>query len=324
MRVFDEADRASLPQDFEAMQIRPKWPLAGKLNILHTRSKAELVTTYHVGPTLAATLDADPVLRRPFFYPVMGPQGISVTEFGKAHDPTGSHRHHYSLWIAHNSVAGQTFWSDRGGIIAHKQWKVLEDGHAFCRLVQMTVWKHDGKAYLDETRSMTIYSQDAVLGRMMDFDLEFSPVGTEPVQLGQTTFGFLAVRVAASMTPFDGGGEILNSEGQRNEQNVHLQRAKWLDMSGPVTKKGWNGIAILDHPSNVNHPTVWHCRNDGWAGASFNAQKSYTIEPGQPLKLRYRLIVHAGNAANALIEEQWRAFAAEPEVQLGKPTRAEK
>jgi hypothetical protein len=321
MRVFDETDRATTPVDFDTMQIRPKWPLAGKLNILEVRNQASLVTTYHIGPTLAEK--PDPVLRRPFFYPVNGPHGIALTEFGKAHDPTGSHRHHYSLWIAHANVAGQNFWSDRGGVIAHKQWQVLEDGHAFCRLVQMTVWNNDGQAFLCETRCMTVYSQDAILGRMMDFELEYAPAGAEPVELGKTTFGFLAVRVAASMTPFDGGGEILNSEGQRNEQNVHLQRARWLDMSGPVQESRWNGIAVLDHPGNPHHPTVWHCRNDGWAGASFNAEQPYTIEPDRPLKLRYRLILHAGNAANALVEQQWRAFAAEPSVRFGKPQRVE-
>ncbi len=153
----------------------------------------------------------------------------------------------------------------------------------------------------------------------MDFDLQFRPAGKEPVELGQTTFGFLAVRVAQCLTPFDGGGEILNARKQRNEQNVHLQRAEWLDQSGPILPDRWSGIAMLDHPANPNHPTMWHCRNDGWAGAAFCGEKPYTVEAAQPLRLRYRLVLHRGDAVQGHVADQWQAYAAVTNVQLGEP-----
>jgi hypothetical protein len=160
----------------------------------------------------------------------------------------------------------------------------------------------------------------------MDFDLEFSPAGSQAVELGKTTFGFLAVRVAQSMTPFDGGGEIVNANGDRNEQAAHLKRAKWLDQSGPIAagtpstnpSVRWGGIAIFDHPTNTNHPTGWHCRNDGWAGASFNMAGPYTIPAGGTLRLRYRVVLHSHDAGRAGIGRRYEQYASQPVVRFGE------
>lgn len=320
-RMFDDQDRATPLAYFPRMQIRPQWPLDGVLRIA---DNGVPVTGYHLGPLLEAPPGAptpSPTIRRPFLYPVNGPDGVSLTEFGKPHDPTGSHRHHYSLWIAHNNVAGRNFWADNGGLILHQAIVLLEDGPVFCRMVVRTRWRDGETDLLDEQRSVTVFGAGEDF-RLLDFDLQFRPAGKEPVELGQTTFGFLAVRVAQSLTPFDGGGEILNARGQRNEQNVHLQRAEWLDQSGPILPDRWSGIAVLDHPANPNHPTIWHCRNDGWAGAAFCGEKPYTIAVDQPLHLRYRLVLHRGDAVQGRIADHWRAYAAQPNVRLGEPRGA--
>ncbi len=316
-RMFDDQDRATPLAYFPRMQIRPQWPLDG---VLHITDKAVPVTSYHLGPPLETPPGLPrplPTIRRPFFYPVHGPDGVSLTEFGKAHDPTGSHRHHYSLWIAHHNVAGRSFWADNGGLILHREIVLLEDGPVFCRIVVRTRWRDGETDLLDEERAVTVFVAGEDF-RLMDFDVQFRPAGKEPVELGQTTFGFLAVRVAPCLTPFDGGGEIVNARGQRNEQNVHLQRAEWLDQSGPVLPDRWSGIAVLDHPANPNHPTMWHCRNDGWAGAAFCGEKSYMIEPAQPLQLRYRLVLHRGDAAQGRVAGHWQGYAARPDVQWGE------
>jgi hypothetical protein len=330
LRAFDDQGRATLLRSFPRMQIQPQWPLEGAVHLFDDR---QLVTSYHVGPLLAG-LGQPASVRRPFLYPVMGLDGVPLTEFGKPHDPTGSHAHHYSLWIAHASVAGRDFWSEKGGIIAHDQFELMEDGPVFCRLVNTTRWVFDKTECLRERRSLVVYPAGAD-SRLMDLELEFAPAGSQAVELGKTTFGFLAVRVAQSMTPFDGGGEILNARGDRNEQGAHLKRAEWLDLSGPVAPAKvdhpdpnrvlppvWGGIALFDHASNVNHPTVWHCRNDGWAGASFSAEKPYTLKPGVRLRLRYRIILHRGNALEAQVARHYNdGYRPDPTIRLGTPTK---
>jgi hypothetical protein len=114
----------------------------------------------------------------------------------------------------------------------------------------------------------------------------------------------------------DGGGVIRNSEGGVNEKEVLWNRARWVDYSGPVSSAAIDGITLMDHPANPNHPTYYHVRNDGWMGTSLSHDAPRTIRPGEVLKLRYGLYVHAGRPAPEAIERRWEAFAksAPPEM----------
>jgi hypothetical protein len=318
LQAFDVDGRTTPVRWFPRMQIRPQQPLDGRMDILEDR---ELVTLYHIGPQIGSDHPAEPMFRRPFLYPVHGPDGIGLTEFGKPHDPTGSHAHHYSLWISHASVNGQDFWSERkGGVIAHDSLELLEDGPVFCRLVHKTRWMTalapNTKPVMLDTRTWTFYRSEPDY-RLADVELEFAPAGPEPVTLGQTNFGFLAVRVAQAMTVFDGGGEIVNSAGDRNERQAHQKPASWIDQSGPVDEDRWAGVAILDHPDNPGHPTHWHCRNDGWAGAAFNLKQEYRIEPSQLLRLKYRLCLHRHDAARGNVAQRYIEYAARPQIHIG-------
>ena len=319
LRAFDVAGRATPVPWFPRLQLHPQWPMDGAVQIL---DQNQLVTSYRLGPIVGQAGSPALSIRRPFFYPVTGPDGIALTEFGKPHDPTGSHAHHYSLWIAHASVNGQDYWSEKGGTIAHEQFELMEDGPVFCRLIQKTRWILKGEELLHERRQITVYATPKDF-RLMDIDLEFTPAGAVPVTLGKTTFGFLAARVAQSMTVFDGGGEILNAACDRNEQGAHLKRAAWLDQSGPVAPGQWGGLAILDHPRNVNHPTMWHCRNDGWAGAALSGDNARTLEPESKLRLRYRVHLHRHDAARGQVARRFEEFSAAPLIEVGA-AKAEK
>jgi hypothetical protein len=256
LHAFDGSGRATSPQ-FPVMQIHPQWPMD---SIVEMFQGQERVMSYHIGPTSEVPREGG--YRRPFMYPVIGPDGIALTEFGKPHDPTGSHAHHYSLWIAHANVNGHDFWSEKGGTIVHGRLENEEDGPVFCRLVQTTHWLMDKTDLLHERRQVTLYNTPSDF-RVIDVDLDFTPAGRESITFGKSTFGFLAARVRQSMTVFDGGGEIVNSQGDQNEAGAHLKHANWIDQSGPIAPDKWGGIAILDHPANPNHPTLFHCRNDG-------------------------------------------------------------
>ncbi len=294
LRGFDEENRATPVRHFPRMQVRPQWPLEGAV---HVSDLGSPFTSLHLSA------------RRPYLYPVIGPDGIALTEVGKPHDPTGSHAHHYSLWVAHNSVGGKDFWSERGGTIVHEGFDLMEDGPVFARLVQRTRWSADERPVLRERRTLTFHATPEAY-RLIDVDLELSAPAQEAVVVGKSTFGFLAVRVAQSMTVFDGGGEIRNAEGARNERDVHLRKSRWIDLSGPVAPGKRGGVAILDHPSNPNHPTAWHCRDDGWAGASAAAEGPISIAPGKPLRLRYRVVLHRGDAVAGEVARRFEEFAA--------------
>lgn len=315
LRAFDDHGRASEPRAFPLLQIRPQRPLDGRVRF---EEGGTAVLTYHVGPAAGDPPDRGP--RRPFFYPVLGPRGDALTEFGKPHDPEETHAHHYSLWIAHASAGGRNFWAEQGGRIVHDGLQQLEDGPLFCRLIQRTRWLDGPTEILREHRAFTLWRSEGG-ARLLDIDLEFQPAGSESLSLGPTSFGFLAVRVARSLSPFDGGGRIRNAEGSLNERGVHLRRSAWIDLSGPVAPGRRAGVAILDHPDNPRHPTVWHCRDDGWMGAAATYPDPIVVEPARPLRLRYRVVLHDGDADEAGLDLRWREYAARPIVRAGQAAR---
>src|SRR5262245_63592822 len=69
----------------------------------------------------------------------------------------------------------------------------------------------------------------------------------ESLEFGKTNFGFLAVRVARSLSCHFGGGVLTSSEGAVGEPAIFGKPAKWMDYSGPVPKGGTQGITYFDH-----------------------------------------------------------------------------
>ncbi|MBI5772775.1 MAG: PmoA family protein [Verrucomicrobia bacterium] len=267
----------------------------------------------------------NPALNRPFIFPVIGPSGRAVTRLGHPHDPEG-HSHHNSIWISHHDVNGVTFWGDRGtnaGRIVHQRIEQIEDGAdaAFVQVVNAWTDKN-GRVLLNERRRITVEplpEKEFLL--ILDVQLE---ARGQPVTLGKTPFGLLGVRMAKTIGVADGGGTIRNSAGNVNEtgeNGVHWKRAKWCDYSGPVTPQATEGLTLMDHPANPNHPTYFHVRNDGWMGAALTHDAPLTLTPGQPLQLRYGLRVHNDAPKPEMIQRHWAAFAKSPLPELVPKTK---
>jgi hypothetical protein len=251
----------------------------------------------------------NPLFNRPFVYPVNGPAGRSLTRMGHPRDPE-SHSHHNSVWISHNDVEGVSFWDDRGeGRIIHRRILEYEDGAETAWVASVNEWtRRDGTVLLMEQRrtSVQLLPGDE-WWLVIDLWLEAGPV---PVRLGKTPFGMIGVRLAKTIGVSDGGGTIRNSEGGVNEAGVLWKRARWVDYAGPITADKSEGLTLMDHPGNPNHPTFFHVRNDGWMGASLTFDGPRLLEPGQPLRLRYGIYVHHGIPNTNQLDRQWQSFSA--------------
>jgi hypothetical protein len=247
-------------------------------------------------------------LRRPFVFPVIGPSGRSLTRMGHPHDPT-THSHHNSVWLSHHDVGGISFWDDHGrGRIIHQQVLNYEDEGDRSHMTTLNHWMDDAthKVLLREYRRTTAELLEH--GQwIMTIDVQFE--APEPVTLGKTPFGLLVVRMAKTIGVNDGGGVIRNSEGQVNEKDVLWKRARWCDYAGPIASNATEGILLMDHPANPNHPTYFHVRGDGWMGASLTYDAPRAVNPGEPLRLRYGLWVHAGVPAAEVMEQRWKEFS---------------
>jgi hypothetical protein len=246
--------------------------------------------------------------QRPYVFPVIGPSGRSLTRIGHPRDPQ-SHSHHNSVWISHQSVQGLNFWEDnRTGGIVHQRMIRMDDGDQLAFIEVENAWLNkDGAPALHELRRTAV--RDLGKGEwMLELDIQLEARSAE-VELGQTAFGLLGVRMAKTIGVKDGGGTIRNSEGGVDEAGCFRMAARWVDYSGPIAPGASEGITLMDHPSNLNHPVPFHVRDDGWMGAALTFPGAYTIRPGEPLRLRYALYVHAGIPSPAQLEARWQVFA---------------
>ena len=250
----------------------------------------------------------DNSLRRPFLFPLNGPSGRSLTRMGHPRDPN-SHSHHNSVWISHHMVDGIDFWGDSGkGRIVQRRVAQFEDRDDEALIQTENDWiGEQDKVLLKELRTIRV---QPLAGKqyLVVIDLELAPPAGQ-VTLGKTPFGFIGVRMAKTIGVHDGGGQIRNSAGGINEKEVFWKPAKWVDYSGRMTKDTLEGVTLMDHPSNPNHPATFHVRDDGWMAASATFDADRTIRPGEPLKLRYGLWVHSGQPNPEQIDKQFEDFA---------------
>lgn len=254
---------------------------------------------------------------RPFLYPLIGPSGQSLTRMG--HPGAPDHDHHRSIWFAHEKVQGVNFWSDRTTArIRQKQWLAYQDGRDDALMAVLLGWNdgHDAKDLLEQKLIVAVRpgEKDELL---VEFQSTFRPTA-DSLEFGRTNFGFLAVRVAKSISEHFGGGKLTDAVGRIGEPAIFEKTAAWMDYSGEVAEGVTEGITYFDHPANPGHPTGWHVRSDGWMGASPCMAGPIAITKAKPLILRYLLHAHRGACEPKRAGEVQKAFGATPRFEVGR------
>ena len=299
------------------------------------------------GTHLAVTVDgarwcdyhyaAHPV--RSYLHPVIGPYGIPMTRAwplqdgvpGEEHD----HVHHRSFWVAHGLVNGVDFWTEAEGhgFQAHGGFEAVHSGPTFGRIVQRVSWRKDdpatGTPLLEERRTLTFWNTPAS-ARLLDLTVAFH-AAHGAVTFGDTKEGGLcSVRVPEAIKGTR-DGVISNAYGGIHEAENWGQRAPWVDYSGDLSDpsdagdtRRTVGVAIFDHPRNPHYPTHWHVRGYGLFAANpfgladyrsgYRQCGDWTLAAGERATFRYRVLWHAGDAAEARVGERFLDWAAPPVV----------
>jgi len=282
--------------------------------------RGNLFTTYHFSQDLA----------RPFLHPVIGPYGKPVTRgFPMIPDDpkeVKDHPHHRSIWVAHGDVNGVDNWSEEKGHgrTVHRGFEAKRSGPILSELIALSDWvSNDGKTLLVERRAMKVYNTSEAC-RILDIDVELSPI-LEEVTFGDTKEGgMISVRVASSMD-VERGGKIENSYGGINEAETWGKRAHWCDYSGQV-EGDRVGIAIFDHISNFRHPTYWHVRDYGLMTANpfgisyftndpYN-KGTYVLHNRSRFVFKYRILIHKGDAKEGRVAERYLDYIYPPSVSI--------
>ena len=257
---------------------------------------------------------------RPFFFPLVGSSGLSLTRMG--HPGAPDHDHHRSIWFAHHKVLGVDFWSDKTEArIRQKRWLAYQDGDDEALMAVELGWYdgHDPQELLDQQLIVAVRPADE--GQtLVELQSTFTPKA-KSLELGQTNFGLLAVRVAKTISATFGGGRLTNSEGATGEPKVFGKPARWMDYTGRITNEGYEGITYFEHPKNPGYPNAWHVRDDGWMTSSACMRGAITLTQDSPLTLRYLLHAHREALETARAERQASQFGDLPAYEVVKSER---
>ena len=260
--------------------------------------------------------------QRPYFYPLIGPTGVSITRNWPMKDGENEehdHPHQRSLWYAHGSINGVDFWTEgeRNGNTVHDKFLKIESGKDVGIIQsQNMLIAADGKLICTDTRTHKFYNlPDA---KMVDFEITFH-ASEGQVVLGDTKEGSMALRLAPTMR-LEGPvaqGHIINSEGIKDKP-AWAKRASWVDYYGPLNGE-IVGVAMFDNPQNPKHPTWWHVREYGLFAANpfgvsdfENKPKgtgNITIPEGESLTFKYRIYIHKGDQEQGKVAERYKEYA---------------
>lgn len=186
----------------------------------------------------------------PFFYPVNGPSGASVTSMRN-----GTYPHHSSLFFGCDKVNGGNYWQEgltRGRIVSLREDIVENDG---LRVVieNECIWSRPGAVSpIKDIRRITITAPTKELFQI-DFDVKMEML--EDVTIEKTNHSLFSGRVDPALAVVN-GGTMINAEGALGEKGTFGKASPWIDFYGKRGNK-IEGMAILQHPSNKWYPSPW-------------------------------------------------------------------
>lgn len=277
-------------------------------------------------------------LNRPYLHPLRSASGTIVNRSfpaGRLAGETTDHPHHAGLFYGHGDVNGYNYWAVQnvanpqppagatfGRIVLDKVASVRSGKESGSVDVVLTWLRPDGAPLLTETRRTTFYAHPEL--RIIDFDFDLAAIETAVFR--DTKEGTFAMRMATVLEepptkPKVGEpartGRLRNAQGGEGEVNVWGKRSEWVDYSGLIDGERV-GVVMMDHPGNPRHPTYWHSRGYGlhsinpFGVSDFLNDKtqngSLTIERGQHVRFRYRVVVHPG-LSPAKLAELYKEFA---------------
>ncbi|MHC4430767.1 MAG: DUF6807 domain-containing protein [Planctomycetota bacterium] len=241
----------------------------------------------------------------PYFWPVNGPASHrSVTT-----ETSEPYPHHHSLFFGCDRVNGGNYWQDvnKRGQIVSRGPKIVEASGKRVVFTDKCSWRQPGvEPIISDTRRIVITAPDKDV-RLIDFEISLEPL--VDIEILKTNHALFSARVVPELS-VKSGGTLINAEGKTTEKGTFGANSPWCDYSG--TREGvTEGVAIFQNPHNRWFPCRWFTRDYGF----FSPTPMYWLEngrlelpKGKTLTLRYRVVVHAGDAERAQIAGRFEQY----------------
>jgi hypothetical protein len=268
---------------------------------ISVRSADREITRYYTGALAEKS-------KKPFFWPLNG-HGVNLLRGhpveAKAGEPV-DHPHHTGLYFCFGEVNGKEYWSKLP--ITPKAILKKEQGADYARIVAQNAWGED----LVETQDILILNAgpDVVMDWTITLKAENGPVVLGK-DLKMAKEGAFAARVTGQLSQAKGDAPemILDAKGDKGEKAARANASPWVDYSGTVDQKKV-GISIMNHPSSFRYPSDWHVRAYGlFAANPWIIKGENTLAKGETLVLKWRVYVHAGDAAAGKVADVFAGYA---------------
>jgi hypothetical protein len=262
---------------------------------------------------------------KPFFYPLLTPQGRSLSRGYPVEPHPGDsqdHAWHRGLWYGHGDISQVDFWRELGAgksgvfrLSAPAKRKARKDQTQLAFRLSMEA---PDRRLLGSIEWLTQFRRVAS-SFQWDLDLRIQGAPSQRLRFGDTDDGGLGLRLREEFRE-DRGALLRNNLGGVGSKQIWGQEAKWVQYEATVDGAK-AGVAIFDHSANPRHPTGWHARPYGLCSANPFALRSFKKRPdaqsipdfelpaGETLRLRYRILLYDGEVSPADLDRRFTDFA---------------
>lgn len=256
-------------------------------------------------------------IRSNYIHPLYTLDGAVLTE-----DFPADHLHHRGIfWSWHQLYIGNKRIGDaweiqnfKWEVTSVKEKKQKDAGKA----IQTTVlWKSPlwtdkngvEKAFVKETTTIKVHPKQP---HYRCIDIEIALLALEPnMKIGgsedEKGYGGFSPRIKLSDDVV-----FTAPTGKITPTNLPIPASEWMDISGSIGKNGSAaGLTILCNPNNPGFPNPWILRaKKSMQNAVFPypGAKAIPLSNKKPTVLRYRLVIHDGNANAIPIAEIYKSY----------------
>jgi type 1 glutamine amidotransferase len=243
---------------------------------------------------------------KPYFHPVALPGGPTLTWSSPP-----DHRWHHALWFSWKYINGLNYWEEdpksgvAEGVTAWQPPRIQTwtdysariemdlDYHppgvsslmTEHRVIDVSPPEKDGSYHMDWALTFTAGDKDVLLDR--------TPIPGDPGGQAWGGYAGLSVRFPHEMQDI----QAWTSQGPITFTNgTYRGTAAAMDYTGVLEKQNV-GIAILDHPANINSPSPWYAiynSNMSYFSPAVICYHAQLLKAGQSLSLHYRVVAHPG------------------------------
>jgi len=222
-----------------------------------------------------------------YLHPVYAPDGTVITD-----DFPRDHYHHRGIswmWpIVRIDGVQHDLWTLRGIRDQFVRWTAREAGAGQARLGVENGWYVGDRRALKET--VEVVAWPAREGRRdLDLTLRFEAL-ERPIELrGEPAqkkgYGGLSFRFAPRTDT------VIRTDAGIEKGDSNMAPHPWAELEGLFAGRRAGARVTID-PAHPGYPNGWCLRHYGFLGVNYPGLDSYTLAPGRPLVLKYRVTVY--------------------------------